>query len=317
MTCIQHLTFNRKHLYERLVGRWLFSLHLAYCDDLWSVALKMHQDQDTMLERHIRRAFHVRDFTCEFRCMFPRAAKCISLYAWSHTQNRDWSIDLFLTYPMHTSFVKDCTDIPVTPIASIVNLSLSEGCFPSHFKSALVSPLLKKPTLKDKLKPVSNFSFLFKILEKFVAFLPWSSKKTNSFTLLEQFIDACEVKLFYLQGHAHHVHIAWKPIWKRIYRDALARLVCACTESCTCKAGLGRALVSESIIDWSTWTWEVSYCVTDALVCISILEVLVHLVRQYSSCVTISTSIMVAAWLIFIQKLRWLLMLCCWLLCIV
>ena len=41
--------------------------------------------------------------------------------------------------PVPTSLVKDCIDILVTPIASIVNLSLSEGCFPSHFKSALVS----------------------------------------------------------------------------------------------------------------------------------------------------------------------------------
>ena len=75
--------------------------------------------------------------------------------------------------PVSTSLVKDCIDILVTPIASIVNRSLSEGCFLSHFKSALVSPLLKKPTLnKDNLKnyrPVSNLSFLSKILEKVVA----------------------------------------------------------------------------------------------------------------------------------------------------
>ena len=75
--------------------------------------------------------------------------------------------------PVPTTLVKDCIDILVIPIASIVNLSLSEGCFPSHFKSALVSPLLKKHTLnKDDLKkyrPVSNLSFLSKILEKVVA----------------------------------------------------------------------------------------------------------------------------------------------------
>ena len=75
--------------------------------------------------------------------------------------------------PVPISFVKDCIDILVTPIASIVNLSLSEGCFPSHFKSALVFPLLKKPTLnKDNLKnyrPVSHLTFLSKILEKVVA----------------------------------------------------------------------------------------------------------------------------------------------------
>ena len=75
--------------------------------------------------------------------------------------------------PLPTGSVKDCIDILVTPIVSIVNLSLSEGCFPSHFKSALVSPLWKKPTLnRDDMKnyrPVSNLSFLSKILEKVVA----------------------------------------------------------------------------------------------------------------------------------------------------
>ena len=75
--------------------------------------------------------------------------------------------------PVPTSLVKDCIDILVTPIVSIVNLSLAERCFPSHFKSALVSPLLKKITMnKDYLKnygQVSNLSFLSKILEKVVA----------------------------------------------------------------------------------------------------------------------------------------------------
>ena len=56
---------------------------------------------------------------------------------------------------------------------SIVNLSLSEGCFPSHFKSAPSLPSVEKATLnRDDMKnyrPVSNLSFLSKILEKVVA----------------------------------------------------------------------------------------------------------------------------------------------------
>ena len=75
--------------------------------------------------------------------------------------------------PVPTSLVKDCIDILVTPIASVVNLSLSEGCFLSHFRSTPVSPLLKKATLnKDNLKnyrPVFNLSFFSKLLEKVVA----------------------------------------------------------------------------------------------------------------------------------------------------
>lgn len=61
----------------------------------------------------------------------------------------------------------------VTPITSLVNLSLAEGTFPKSFKSAHVSPLLKKPSLcKDEMKnyrPVSNLSFVSKVLEKVVA----------------------------------------------------------------------------------------------------------------------------------------------------
>ena len=49
-------------------------------------------------------------------------------------------------HPIPTSLVKDCIDILITPITSIINLSLTESSFPSHFKSVHVSPLLKKPS---------------------------------------------------------------------------------------------------------------------------------------------------------------------------
>ena len=81
--------------------------------------------------------------------------------------SKSWDLD-----PIPTSLVKDCIDILITPITSIINLLLTEGSFPSHFKSALVSPLLKKPTLnkdsKKKYRPVSNLSFLSKVLGKVV-----------------------------------------------------------------------------------------------------------------------------------------------------
>ena len=74
--------------------------------------------------------------------------------------------------PIHTRLVNDCNDILKTLITAIINLLLSEGSFPSHFKSALVSPPLKKHTInKDKMKnyrPLSNFSFLSKVFEKVV-----------------------------------------------------------------------------------------------------------------------------------------------------
>ena len=42
--------------------------------------------------------------------------------------------------PIPTSLVKDCIDILITAITSIINLLLTEGSFPSHFKCAHVSP---------------------------------------------------------------------------------------------------------------------------------------------------------------------------------
>ena len=69
--------------------------------------------------------------------------------------------------PMPTSLAKDCIYILITPIASIINLLFTECSLSSHFKFALVSPLLKKSTLnKDSTKnyrPVSNHSFLLQI----------------------------------------------------------------------------------------------------------------------------------------------------------
>ena len=75
--------------------------------------------------------------------------------------------------PIPTSLVKECLDVLITPITNIVNLSLQNGVFPSEFKSARVVPLLKKSTLDpEELKsyrPVSNLSFVSKVLEKAVA----------------------------------------------------------------------------------------------------------------------------------------------------
>ena len=61
--------------------------------------------------------------------------------------------------------IKECIDM--------VNCSLMEGCVPDAFKSAVVTPLIKKPNLpSDDLKnyrPVSGLSFISKLVERVVA----------------------------------------------------------------------------------------------------------------------------------------------------
>jgi len=60
------------------------------------------------------------------------------------------------------------TVLPV--LTNIVNISLTSGIYPSIYKMAIVKPLLKKSTLDPNdlknYRPVSNLSFLSKMLEK-------------------------------------------------------------------------------------------------------------------------------------------------------
>ena len=69
-------------------------------------------------------------------------------------------------------------------ITNLVNLSLSEGIFPSLFKQALVQPLLKKQSLStddlNNFRPISNLIFISKILEKVVASRIQSHLSSNS-----------------------------------------------------------------------------------------------------------------------------------------
>ena len=61
----------------------------------------------------------------------------------------------------------------ITRLTRLINASLSEGKFPSSFKSARVVPLIKKPNVdKENLKnyrPISNLSFISKVTERVVA----------------------------------------------------------------------------------------------------------------------------------------------------
>ena len=74
--------------------------------------------------------------------------------------------------PLPTSLLFECIDEVLPAISFVINHSLSSGVVPSIFKRAVVKPLLKKPSLNpNELKnyrPVSNLSFLSKILERVV-----------------------------------------------------------------------------------------------------------------------------------------------------
>ncbi len=74
--------------------------------------------------------------------------------------------------PIPTSVVKDHAVTLAPLITNIVNLSLKSGEVPKELKRALVTPLLKKPSLDPNIlkhyRPVSNLHYLSKILERVV-----------------------------------------------------------------------------------------------------------------------------------------------------
>ena len=69
-----------------------------------------------------------------------------------------------------TSLLKSCSDTFSILIAHLANLSFTQGIFPSKFKLAQISPLLKKPGLSksdpSNFRPISNLNIIGKILER-------------------------------------------------------------------------------------------------------------------------------------------------------
>ena len=73
---------------------------------------------------------------------------------------------------MPTSLIFECTDELLPALTNVINVSLSAGTVLKCLKKAIVKPLLKKPSLDPNIlknfRPVSNLSFVSKLLEKIV-----------------------------------------------------------------------------------------------------------------------------------------------------
>ena len=61
-------------------------------------------------------------------------------------------------------------DIIAVPLTRVINISISKGTFPTEWKRAMVTPLLKKgdPKEKTNYRPVSCLAAASKVLEKIV-----------------------------------------------------------------------------------------------------------------------------------------------------
>ena len=68
--------------------------------------------------------------------------------------------------PLPTVMIKKVGSILSLSITSLVNMSLGEGTFPHQIKTALATPVLKKPSLDPEL--LSNYRPIFHFLSKLI-----------------------------------------------------------------------------------------------------------------------------------------------------
>ena len=75
--------------------------------------------------------------------------------------------------PIPGSLLTSNLDVLMPVTTGIVNLSLKSGSMPAKLKEAVLKPLLKKRNLDQtefkNYRPISNLSFLSKVIEKAVA----------------------------------------------------------------------------------------------------------------------------------------------------
>ena len=73
--------------------------------------------------------------------------------------------------PINTNILKDNISLLAPVLVDIVNTSLEDVIVTENLKSAMVRPLLKKPSLPlifKNFRPVSNLSYLSKLIEHVV-----------------------------------------------------------------------------------------------------------------------------------------------------
>ena len=75
--------------------------------------------------------------------------------------------------PIPTWILKNCLEALLPFITMIINLSLSSGEMPDNLKEAILKPLIKKicldPEIFNNFRPISNLTFISKLIEKIVA----------------------------------------------------------------------------------------------------------------------------------------------------
>ena len=113
--------------------------------------------------------------------------------------------------PFCTSIIMQYPQYFIHVYVYIINLCFSSGVYPTAFKSAIVKPLIKKPTLDCEVlksyRPISNLPFLSKLTEKVIAQ-----------RLVSHMQDTSAVEKFQSAYKAHH---STETALLRVFNDIL------------------------------------------------------------------------------------------------
>ena len=142
------------------------------------------------------RYFHqVRAFLSEFFAMFCEGG----LGFIGRAPRKQCSLD-----PVPAWIVKECSELLSPVLATMINVSFSEGIFPSRLGSAIISPILKKPNLNPfelkSWRPISNLSFVSKLFERIAV------SRLGTHISSNQLLPACQSA--YRKGHSTETAIA-------------------------------------------------------------------------------------------------------------
>jgi len=121
--------------------------------------------------------------------------------------------------PVPTFLVREFIDVLLPYITAMVNASLKQGRLPESQKHAIVTPLLKKPGLDTaelaNYRPVSNLTFMSKIVERAVA------QQLNEFLESNSLLPCCQSAY----RKQHSTETAMLRIWSDVLTAADTRHV--------------------------------------------------------------------------------------------
>ena len=102
--------------------------------------------------------------------------------------------------PIHSKLLIECLDSMLPSLTDLFNSSLASGIFPQCFKSALVTPILKKRCLDhndlNNYRPVSNLCFIAKYWKNlsYPKFLPTSTLTIVTILFNQQIVQVTALK---------------------------------------------------------------------------------------------------------------------------